>query len=66
MPNGLNFNRPEGNPKLLSIDKATLNEFCNQIHFVQNANYYFIKKSTILINTARKTLAILKEEYDLK
>src|SRR5450432_3278305 len=37
MLNGLSFNRPEGNPKLLSTNKGTLNEFCNQVHFLQNA-----------------------------
>ena len=66
MLSGLGFNRPEGNPKLLSPDKGTLNEFCNQVHFLQNSNLFFISNSTILVNTARKTLAILKEEYDLK
>lgn len=65
MLDGLSFKRPAGNPELLSTDKGTLNEFCNQVHFVQNANFYFINNSTILINTARKTLDILKREYDL-
>ena len=65
MLNGLSFNHPEGKPQLLIKDKVVLNEFCNQVHFVQNANYFFINNSTILLNNAKKTLALLKNEYKL-
>ncbi len=66
MLNGLSFDRPEGNPMLLIRDHDIINEYCNQIHFIQNANYYFIHNSTLLVNNARKTLTILQNEYNLE
>ena len=65
MLDGLSFNRPVGKPKLLSTDKATLNEFCNQVHFAKNSNYYFITTAMSLRNSASKTLEILKYQYKL-
>jgi hypothetical protein len=65
MVNGLAFTRPEGNPQLLSTDRASINEFCNQLHFAQNSNLYFLNTAKLLINDARKTLQILKNEYKL-
>ena len=66
MKNGLSFDRPVDNPKLLSTDKPIINEFGNEVHFIQNANYYFINNSTLLVNNARKTLDIIKKEYQLE
>ena len=66
MVNGLNFERPVTNPRLLSSDKATLNEFCNQIHFVKNTNLYFINTSATLLSMAKKELTLINKEYDLK
>ena len=65
MVDGINFNRPVGNPKLLSLDKAALNEFCNTIHFSKNSNFYFITIASSLKGNALKTLDILKAEYKL-
>jgi hypothetical protein len=65
MLNGLSFNRPGGNPQLLTTDKAVINEYSNQIHFIQNANFYFIHNSTLLVYNARKTLDILQNKYIL-
>ena len=66
MVNGLTFKHPTGNPHLLSTDKAALNEFCNQIHFAKNSNYYFITTSKSLRSNALNTLEILKREYHLQ
>jgi len=66
MPDGLSFNRPAGNPQLLSTDKTAINEFCNQVHFAQNSNFYFITTSKKLLSNAHKTLNLLEKEYDLK
>lgn len=66
MVNGLSFVRPVNNPQLLTNDRSTINEFCNQVHFLKNANFYFIYNSTTLINNARKTLNILQNEYNLE
>ncbi|MEP6616411.1 MAG: hypothetical protein ABJA57_07520 [Ginsengibacter sp.] len=65
MLNGLSFDRPDGNPQLLSTDKTEINKFCNEIHFAQNANYYFLAQSKTLVTHARKSLDILKSEYHL-
>lgn len=61
---GLSFKRPTNNPKLLSLDKVTLNEFSNQIHFLKNANQYYIKNSTTLLDYAKGTLALIEREYE--
>jgi hypothetical protein len=66
MVNGLSFVRPDNNPQLLTTDRNTINEFCNQIHFLKNSNLYFIYNSTTLINNARKTLDLLQNEYNLQ
>jgi hypothetical protein len=65
MIDGLNIVRPQGNPKLISTDKSAINEFCNEIHFVKNANLYYTLNCQEVIKEAKKTLAILKEEYHL-
>ena len=65
MVDGLSFNRPTGNPLLLSTDKSALNEFCNEIHFANNANLYYILNSEQLIKEARKALSTLKENYQI-
>ena len=65
MVNGLSFNRPDGNPLLISTDKLAINQFCNQIHFCKNSNFYFIQTANTLLISARKTLDILKNEYKL-
>lgn len=65
MLNGLSFDRPAGNPHLLTTDEKVLNEFCNQLHFAQNANFYFIQTAKNLLNNSRNTLEILKNEYNL-
>jgi hypothetical protein len=66
MLDGLSFHRPEGNPQLLTYDKNAINEFCNQIHFRKNSNFYFINVANKLLQEAKKTLALIKEEYHLK
>lgn len=66
MVDGLNFNRPTDNPQLTTYDRNTINEFCNQVHFRQNANLYFTKTAERLLKEAQKTLNIIEEEYDLK
>jgi len=66
MIDGLSFHRPAGNPQLLSYDKNLINEFCNQIHFRKNANLYFIKVGEKLLYEARKTLALIQQEYHIK
>ncbi len=66
MVNDLSFNRPKSNPPLRSLDKETINEFANQIHFLKNANSYYIKTSTTLVKNARATLALIEKEYTTK
>jgi hypothetical protein len=66
MIDGLNIQRPQGNPKLISTDKAAINEFCNQIHFAKNANLYYTLNCKEVIKQAKETLAVLTEEYHLK
>jgi len=63
MLNGLSFDRPVNNPQLLSIDKKLLNTFSNQLHFLRNANYYFIQRAQILLKIAHNTLDLLEKEY---
>jgi hypothetical protein len=65
MLNGLNFIRPQNNPQLLTYDKNVLNEFCNQVHFRKNSNFYFIQVAGKLLSEAKLTLDIIKEEYHL-
>lgn len=62
---GLGYQRPPGNPQLLSYDKNLINEFCNQIHFRKTANLYFITVGEKLQAEAKKTLALIKNEYHL-
>ena len=66
MLNGLSFNAPKNNPKLLTYDKVTINEFSDQIHFLKNANFVFITMSKKLLSTAYETLDLLKKEYHLE
>ena len=63
MLKGLGFTRPTNNPQLMTTDKETINEFCNRVHFVKNANYFFISVATSFVESAKKTLKILKREY---
>ena len=63
---GIGFNKPGNNPSLLSYDKQALNEFANQIHFIKNANQYFMKNSTTMLGYAKKTLAKIEDEYHVK
>jgi hypothetical protein len=65
MLSGLSFKRPQNNPQLLTYDKNVLNEFCNQVHFRKNSNFYFIQVATKLLAEANLTLDIIKEEYHL-
>jgi hypothetical protein len=66
MINGLQFIKPTGNPQLMTYDKNELNEFCNRVHFRKNANFYFIVVAEKLLNEARRTLELIKDEYHLK
>jgi|SRR4030095_14983539 len=66
MLNGLSFSRPQNNPQLLTYDKNDINEFCNRIHFRKNSNFYFINVAEKLLQEAKLTLDIIKEEYHLK
>jgi hypothetical protein len=66
MLSGLSFNRPQNNPPLLTYDKNILNEFCNQVHFRKNANFYFITVAGKLLSEARQTLELIKKEYHME
>ncbi len=66
MLNGLSFKPPSGNPKLLTYDKAMINEFSNQLHFLKNSNFYFITVAKKLLLIAHQTLDLLKKEYHLE
>jgi hypothetical protein len=66
MLNGLSFTRPQNNPPLLSYDKNAINEFCNQVHFRKNSNYYFINVGGKLLTEAKLTLDVIKKEYRLE
>jgi hypothetical protein len=66
MLNGLSFNRPQNNPRLLIYDKLVLNEFCNQIHFRKNSNFYFITVAGRLLTEAHLTLDLIKKEYHME
>ncbi|HTH55261.1 MAG TPA: hypothetical protein VL728_04400 [Cyclobacteriaceae bacterium] len=63
MLNGLSFKRPTNNPQLHSYDKEAINEFANQVHFLQNANQYYIDVATTLQQSAKQTLALIEREY---
>ncbi|HEY6063409.1 MAG TPA: hypothetical protein VIV35_07350 [Chitinophagaceae bacterium] len=65
MVTGLSFSRPQNNPQLLSYDKNSLNEFCNQVHFRKNSNLYFIAVAEKLLLAAKKTLSVIENEYHL-
>jgi hypothetical protein len=65
MVNGLSFNRPAGNPQLMSYDKNELNAFCNRVHFRKNSNLYYIKAAEKLLGEAQKTISVIKNEYPL-
>jgi hypothetical protein len=65
MLTGLSFTRPLNNPQLLSYDKNALNEFCNQVHFRKNSNFYFITVAEKLLVAAKKTLSVIENEYHL-
>jgi hypothetical protein len=66
MLSGLNFNRPQNNPPLLTYDKNIINEFCNQVHFRKNSNFYFITVAGKLLSEARQTLELIKKEYHME
>ena len=65
MLSGLSFSRPSNNPPLLSYDKNVLNEFCNQLHFRKNSNFYFINVAEKLLSAAKNTLSVIEKEYHL-
>lgn len=65
MVNDLSFERPTGNPQLVSYDKNAINEFSNQVHFRKNANLYFIKNAERLLDKAKATVTLIKKEYHL-
>jgi len=66
MLHGMGFQRPAGNPSLLSYDKNLINEFCNQLHFRKNSNLYFITIGQQLLEEAKKTLQLIQHEYHLE
>jgi hypothetical protein len=63
MLNGLKFRRPTNNPKLHSYDRELINEYANQVHFLRNANLYYITIASTLLKSARQTLATIEREY---
>ncbi len=65
MVDGLSFKQPTGNPALLTYDPQAINEFANQIHFLKNANLYFIKNSTTLLKYAKNTLSLIEKDYEI-
>ena len=66
MLNGLSFTRPQNNPQLITYDKSILNEFCNQVHFRKNSNFYFITVAGKLLSEAHQTLDLIKVEYHME
>jgi hypothetical protein len=66
MVSGLNFTRPQNNPQLLTYDKNIINEFCNEVHFRKNANFYFITVAGKLLSEAHQTLELIKKEYHME
>ena len=52
MVDWLSFTRPNNNPQLILYDRATINEFCNQVHFRKNSNLYFTKTAERLFSEA--------------
>ena len=66
MLNGLSFTRPQNNPQLFTYDKNMLNEFCNQVHFRKNSNFYFIAVAGKLLSEAHQTLDLIKKEYHME
>lgn len=66
MINGLSFIRPLNNPQLLTYDKSILNEFCNQVHFRKNSNFYFIQVAGKLLAEAHQTRDLIKKEYHME
>jgi len=65
MVSGRSFTAPTHNPKLLTYDKFTLNEFSNQVHFLKNANLVFMAIAGKQLSLAHQTLDLLKKEYRL-
>lgn len=63
MLEGLNFKRPTNNPPLLSYDREKINEFANQVHFLKNANFFYIDIASRLRASAKETLTLIEKEY---
>ena len=62
----IEFTRPPGNPKLLTKDKAVIQNFLSDIHYLKTVNIAQIGWFKRQAGRARTTLAFLQTEYHLK
>ncbi|HEV8079463.1 MAG TPA: hypothetical protein VGP43_02035 [Chitinophagaceae bacterium] len=65
MVNGMLISRPIGNPKLLHVDKESLDELYSHIHFLKNVNSYSIQFTERRRKFAEHVLDVLNQEYNL-
>lgn len=66
MVNGMQINRPVGNPKLLYGDKESLDELYSHVHFLKNVNSYNIQFIEKRRKFAEHVLDVLHQEYHLE
>jgi hypothetical protein len=61
----IEFNRPRGNPKLLTKDKKLIGQFLSELHYLKTVNLgelgWFEKRKI----QAEGTLAFIEKEYHL-
>ncbi len=62
----IEFNRPAGNPKLLTKDKAVIQNFLSDVHYLKTVNIAQIGWFKRQAQRARTTLAFLQKEYHLQ
>ena len=62
----IEFTRPAGNPKLLTKDKAVIQNFISDIHYIKTVNIAQIGWFKRQAQRAKTTLAFLQKEYNLK
>jgi hypothetical protein len=66
MVDGMQINRPEGNPKLLHKDKESLDELYSHVHFLKNVNSYSFEFAERRKKLAQHVLDVLRGEYNLE
>lgn len=62
----IEFKEPEGNPKLLTKDKRTLQRFMSELHYLKTVNFGQIGWFQRQKARAETTLAFIKKEYQLQ